>query len=247
MPDRLRERYIDRMIDLLPLRPPAEPVLAMSLTLVIGNKNYSSWSLRPWLLMKHAGLEFKEVQIRLHVPGHTAEILKYNPAGRVPTLIDGELHIWDSIAICEYIAEKTGFGWPKQPAARAHARSVSAEMHSGFQDLRNQCPFNARARKRVPQTPELVHDVRRVDDIWRDCRERHSAAGPWLFGGFTIADAMFAPVALRFNTYGIEVSVSSAAYVETVLADRHVADWMRAAQAESWTLESTDVIGVSAV
>jgi glutathione S-transferase len=219
----------------------------MSLTLVIGSRNYSSWSLRPWLLMKHAGLDFREIQIRLYAPGYAPEILRYNPAGRVPALIDGDLHVWDSIAICEYIAEKTGFGWPKQPAARAHARSISAEMHSGFHNLRNQCPFNARARKRIAETPELAHDVRRIDDLWRDCRERHSEAGPWLFGGFTIADAMFAPVVLRFNTYGLAVSPAADAYMKTVLADRHVVDWMRLAQAESWTLESTDVVGVSVV
>lgn len=217
----------------------------MPLTLVIGNKNYSSWSLRPWLLMKHAGLEFREVQIPLYRPGYAEEILKYNAAGKVPTLIDGDLHIWDSIAICEYIAEKTGFGWPKQAAARAHARSISAEMHSGFPNLRNQCPMNARARKRVPQTPELERDVQRIGEIWRHCRERHGAAGPWLFGTFSIADAMYAPVVLRFNTYDIEISPAAAAYVKTALADRHVADWMRAAQAESWTVESTDVVGVS--
>lgn len=219
----------------------------MALTLVIGNKNYSSWSLRPWLLMKHAGLEFKELQIQLYRPGHTEDILKYNRAGRVPALIEGDLHIWDSIAICEYIAEKTGFGWPKLPAARAHARSISAEMHSGFQDLRNQCPMNVRARRRVPQTPELARDVARVDDIWRECRERHDAAGPWLFGAFTIADAMFAPVVLRFNTYGTELSSASSSYMKTALADRHVVDWIRAAQAESWTVEAIDAIGVSAV
>jgi len=218
----------------------------MSLTLIVGNKNYSSWSLRPWLLMKHAGLEFREVVVPLYRPGHAEEVLKYSPTGKVPALIDGDLHIWDSIAICEYIAEKTGFGWPKQPAARAHARSVSAEMHSGFQDLRGQCPMNARARKRVPHTPELARDIERIEEIWQECRERHDAAGPWLFGTFSIADAMYAPVALRFNTYGAEVSAVAAAYLKTMMADRHVLDWVRAGQAEPWVLESTEAVGVPA-
>jgi glutathione S-transferase len=215
----------------------------MSLTLVIGNKNYSSWSLRPWLLMKHAGLEFREIVIPFYQDGHVEKIRKYNPAGKVPTLIDGDLIVWDSLAICEYIAEKTGFGWPKQPSARAHARSMSAEMHSGFQDLRNQCPMNVRARRRVPITSELARDVKRIDELWQDSRERHGAAGPWLFGAFSIADAMFAPVVFRFNTYGLEASPSSAAYIKTVLTDRHVADWLRAGQAETWVMESNDAVG----
>src|SRR5688572_12566166 len=164
----------------------------MSLTLVIGNKNYSSWSFRPWLHMKHAGLDFREQIITLYRPGHVEDIKVYNPAGRVPVLFDGDLRIWDSLAICEYIAEKTGFGWPKVPAARAHARSVSAEMHSGFQTLRTLCPVNIRARRRIPMTPELGSDVARIDEIWRECRERHGAGGPWLFGAFSIADAMYA-------------------------------------------------------
>lgn len=215
----------------------------MSLTLVIGNKNYSSWSFRPWLHMKHAGLDFREQIITLYRPGHVEDIKVYNPAGRVPVLFDGELRIWDSLAICEYISEKTGFGWPKLPAARAHARSVSAEMHSGFQTLRTLCPVNIRARRRIPMTPELGNDVARIDEIWRECREHHGASGPWLFGAFSIADAMYAPVVTRFNTYGLPLSAVSAAYAQTVLADRHVGEWVRAAAAEPWTVQETDDVG----
>jgi glutathione S-transferase len=215
----------------------------MSLTLVIGNKNYSSWSFRPWLHMKHAGLDFREHLIQLYRPGHMEDIKAFNPAGRVPVLMDGDLHIWDSLAICEYIAEKTGFGWPKLPAARAHARSVSAEMHSGFQSLRAQCPMNIRARRRVPMNPELERDVARIDEIWRDCRDRHAAGGAWLFGAFSVADAMYAPVVTRFNTYGLPLSDVSAAYVQTAMADRHFAEWVRAAAGEPWKVEESDVVG----
>ena len=215
----------------------------MSLTLVIGNKNYSSWSFRPWLHMKHAGLDFREQIVTLYRPGHVEDIKVYNPAGRVPVLFDGDLRIWDSLAICEYIAEKTGFGWPKVPAARAYARSVSAEMHSGFQTLRTLCPVNIRARRRVPMTPELGNDVARIDEIWHECREHHGAGGPWLFGAFSIADAMYAPVVTRFTTYGLPLSAVSAAYAQTVLADRHVGEWVRAAAAEPWTVQESDDIG----
>jgi len=216
----------------------------MSLTLIIGNKNYSSWSLRPWLLMKHAGLDFREIVIPLYRADSRAAVLEYSPTGKVPALIDGDLHMWDSLAICEHIAEKTGFGWPKQPGARALARSVSAEMHSGFQSLREQCPMNVRARKRVPRTADLARDVERAIAVWSECRDRYGAGGPWLFGSFTIADAMYAPVALRFNSYTIDVPAgTAAAYVATVAGDRYVADWRRAAQDELWLVEDTERVG----
>ncbi len=216
----------------------------MPLTLIIGNKNYSSWSLRPWLLMKHAGLGFREIVIPLYGPDSTAAVLEYSPTGKVPALIDGDLHMWDSMAVCEHIAEKTGFGWPKLPAARALARSVSAEMHSGFQTLREQCPMNVRGRKRVAPNADLARDVERVCAIWSECRERYGAAGPWLFGSFTIADAMYAPVALRFKSYSIDVPPVPAAYVATVAGDRYVAEWRRAAQDEPWRVEDTEKAGM---
>lgn len=214
------------------------------LTLVIGSKNYSSWSLRPWMLLKHLEIEFDERVLTLDTPEFHEQIGKLNPARRVPVLLDGELRIWDSIAICEHLAEKTGRGWPKDRGARAHARSVSAEMHSGFQALRDACPFNARARnRRVPQIPELVSNVRRIDEMWADCRQRFGRGGPWLCGDYSIADAMYSSVVLRFNTYGAELSPLSREYLDTALADPPLIDWLRAAESESHRVESIDAVG----
>lgn len=213
------------------------------LTLAIGNKNYSSWSLRPWLLMKHLGVDFREHLIQLSVDATRGEIDKQGPSGKVPVLRDGELCVWDSLAICEYIAELRGAGWPTDAAARAVARSVAAEMHSGFIDLRSQWPMNARARdRRTPMTPTLEADIKRVDDLWADCRRRFGAGkGPWLFGEFSVADAMYAPVVLRFNTYGAQVSPTAREYMNTVLEDRYVKEWVRAAEQEPWIIPSEDV------
>jgi glutathione S-transferase len=213
------------------------------LTLVIGNKNYSSWSLRPWLLMKHLGVSFREHLIQLSVESTRGEIDKQGPSGRVPVLRDGELCVWDSLAICEYIAELKGSGWPKDAKARAVARSVAAEMHSGFVNLRSQWPMNARARNRsTPMTPTLEADVKRIDDLWTDCRRRFGAGkGPWLFGEFSVADAMYAPVVLRFNTYGAQLSATAREYLNAVLEDRYVKEWMGAAEQEPWTIPGEDV------
>jgi glutathione S-transferase len=213
------------------------------LTLVIGNKNYSSWSLRPWLLMKHLGVHFREHLIQLSVATTRGEVDKQGPSGKVPVLRDGELCVWDSLAICEYVAELRGGGWPKDVAARAVARSVAAEMHSGFPHLRSQWPMNARARdRRTPMTPTLEADIKRVDDLWTDCRRRFGAGkGPWLFGEFSVADAMYAPVVLRFNTYGAQVSPAAREYLSAVLEDRYVREWVAAAEKEPWTIPSEDV------
>ena len=218
----------------------------MSITLAIGQKNYSSWSLRPWILLKHLGLEFDEVTLPLYGNAFAGEIAKYSPAGRVPVLVDGDLHVWDSLAILEYLAEKTGRIWPKDVAARALARSVSAEMHSGFLNLRAQCPMNIRARRRVPQTPELLQDIGRIDAIWRDCRERFSRGGPWLFGEHSGADAMYLPVVTRFNTYGIDVSPESRGYMKTALTDPLFQEWIQAAKAETYHSPVVDALGVPA-
>jgi len=216
----------------------------MAITLVIGSKNYSSWSLRPWMLLRHLGIGFDERVLTLDTPEFYGEIGKFNPARRVPVLQDAELTIWDSIAICEYLADKTDRGWPKEVAARAHARSVSAEMHSGFQALREACPFNARARdRRVPRTPGLDADVRRIDEMWADCRLRFAGGGPWLFGDYSIADAMYSSVVLRFNTYGTELSPPSREYLNTALADPPLIDWLRAAESETHRLEKIDAVG----
>src|SRR5262249_10832847 len=153
------------------------------------------WSLRPWLLMKRLGVAFEEVMILLDTPRTRDEIERYSPSGRVPVLRHGEVTVWDSLAICEYVAELSGKGWPAAPEARALARSVSAEMHSGFPNLRSLWPMNARARnRRTALTAALEADIERVDEIWNDCRARYGARGPWLFGEYSIADAMYAPV-----------------------------------------------------
>jgi glutathione S-transferase len=214
------------------------------LTLVIGNKNYSSWSLRPWILMKHLGVEFREVMIRLNQPETRDEICKHGPSGRVPMLRQGALCVWDSLAICEYIAELTGRGWPKDREARSVARSVSAEMHSGFANLRSQWPMNARGHnRRTAMTPTLDADIQRVAKIWEDCRQRFGASGggQWLFGEYSVADAMYAPVVLRFNTYGAQVPDVARRYLAVALEDPALQEWVRAAREEPWTIESEEL------
>ncbi|HEV7137987.1 MAG TPA: glutathione S-transferase family protein [Steroidobacteraceae bacterium] len=212
------------------------------LTLVIGNRNYSSWSLRAWLLLKRLGLEFREVLIPLDTPTTKDEIEQYGPSGRVPVLLDGDLRVWDSLAICEYVAELSGRGWPREKNARAVARSVCAEMHSGFVNLRAEWPMNARARNRhTVLTPGLESDIDRVDEIWNDCRQRFGAAGPWLFGEYSIADAMYAPVVLRFNTYGAPISETARWYMAAALEDATLQSWLAAAKAEPWILEGSEV------
>jgi glutathione S-transferase len=212
------------------------------LTLVIGNKNYSSWSLRPWLLMKHLAVPFEELLVTLDTPSTREDIEKYSPSGRVPVLKHGELTVWDSLAICEYLAELTGRGWPQAPEARAVARAVSAEMHSGFTNLRSLWPMNARARnRRTAMTAALEADIERIDESWNDCRARFGAHGPWLFGEYSIADAMYAPVVLRFNTYGAGISQTARWYMASVLEDAALQEWLQGAKHETWTHPASEV------
>jgi glutathione S-transferase len=212
------------------------------LLLTIGNKNYSSWSLRPWLLMKHLGLAFAERQIPLDTREFSSAIGALSPTRRVPVLEHGSLRIWDSLAICEYVCEFTGRGWPQDRAARAVARSVCAEMHSGFSNLRSQWPMNARAQgRRTAPNPERSAEIARIEDLWNDCRVHFGATGPWLFGQYSAADAMYAPVVLRFRTYGAQLRPASQAYVDTVLADVHLREWLEAAAAESWTIDGSEI------
>ncbi|HLQ11958.1 MAG TPA: glutathione S-transferase family protein [Steroidobacteraceae bacterium] len=214
------------------------------LTLFIGNKNYSSWSLRPWVLARHLDLEFEEVLITLDEPDSSARILAVNPAGRLPALRHGGLLVWDSIAICEYLCELAGRGLPKQREARAMARSMSAEMHAGFQELRQQWPMNARARgRRTPQTAALLRDIARVDALWCQARALHGAAGPWLLGDYSMADAMYASVALRFQTYGAQLSAPAQQYLKSALADGALQEWCAAAALEPWTIDHDEVGG----
>ena len=212
--------------------------------LLIGSKNYSSWSLRPWVFLRKAAFQFTEQIVYFDESDYQAQIAALSPSRRVPLLTDDGLKIWDSLAICEYAAESTGRGLPSDRAARARARSVAAEMHSGFQALRIECPMNVRARdRRVPRTPELQADVARIDAIWSGCREEHGGAGRWLFGDFSIADAMFAPVFFRFQTYGAALSQASQAYLNHVLQDPDLRDWQDAASREGHPLADVDRIG----
>jgi len=204
------------------------------LKLVIGDKNLSSWSLRPWMLLRHLGLAFEEIRLPLDTQRFQDEIVRYSPARRVPVLLDGDLHVWDSLAICEYLGEKSGGrAWPEDAAARAHARSVSAEMHSGFAALRTAWSMRAALRGLdVPPGPAAEADIARIDGIWSDCRARYGTQGPWLFGRYSTADAMYAPIVLRFDTYGASLSTAAGEYLATVLQDPHLQEWIRGAEFE---------------
>jgi glutathione S-transferase len=214
-----------------------------ALTLVIGSRNYSSWSLRAWLLLRHLGLPFEERVFHLDTPEFEAEIAKISPTRRVPVLVHGDLVVWESLAICEYASELAGGrGWPEDARRRAHARAVAAEMHAGFGALRAACPMNARATgRRVPMTPPLARDLARIDAIWSGCRRDHGEHGPWLFGDFGVADAMFAPVALRISTYGLPLSGLASRYLETMLADEPLRAWVAAATLETQVIPHEEV------
>lgn len=201
--------------------------------LVIGDKNLSSWSLRPWLALRVASLPFAEINIRLGQPDSRTTILRHTSSGKVPCLIEGDLLIWDSLAICEYAAELAPQLWPANAAARAEARSVSAEMHSGFTALRQNMPMNVCAEKPgVGRTPETEADIERIVAIWQSCRARHGGAGPFLFGTFSIADAMYAPVIWRFHTYAVEVPSAARAWMDTMRALPAMQEWRAAAATE---------------
>jgi len=212
--------------------------------LVIGNKNYSSWSLRAWLALKKSGLVFKERNLALDTPQFLEDIADLSPTRRVPVLWHDALCVWDSLAIAEYANEQFANGslWPADTRQRALAKSVSAEMHSGFDTLRRRMPMNCRARnRRVEVGPELEADIGRVLSIWSDCRQATRQSGDWLFGQFSIADAMFVPVALRFNTYAVTLPPLARDYLQAVLRDPDVADWMKASAAEQEFIEAGEV------
>jgi glutathione S-transferase len=211
----------------------------VALTLIIGNKNYSSWSFRPWIAMKVAGIAFEEVLISLSAPDFKQRVLQHSPAGRVPILVDDGVTVWESLAILEYLAEKFPAAglWPAEREARAHARAIAAEMHAGFAPLRRHCPMNFwRPPKPHPLPAEVAADVARIDAVWADCRQRFGRGGPFLFGRFTAADAMYAPVVSRFMTYEVAVGSASRAYMEAVAALPAWAEWREAALKEPWVL-----------
>jgi glutathione S-transferase len=214
-----------------------------ALMLVVGSRNYSSWSLRPWLLLRHLGLPFTERQFELDTPEFDAEIATISPTRRVPVLLHGAVRVWESLAICEYVSELAqGRGWPRDPGLRATARAIAAEMHSGFAALRAACPMNARVSGRqVPMTPSLERDVKRIDAIWSGCRRDHGELGSYLFGGFSVADAMFAPVVLRVRSYALPLSELARRYQETMMTDAHLAEWIEASRLETRVIPHEEV------
>jgi glutathione S-transferase len=216
----------------------------MTLTLVIGNQNYSSWSFRPWIAMKAAGIEFEHKVISLTDPSFKSELLRVSAAGKVPVLINGVLQVWESLAILEYLAERfpNGHLWPADSNARAHARAISSEMHAGFLPLRRHCPMNFwRSVNKRDMPEDVAANVRRIDEMWSDCRSRFAAKGPFLFGRFSAADAMYAPVVSRFHTYAVEVGAEARAYMETMRSLPAWEEWERAARAEPWVIADYEV------
>lgn len=206
------------------------------LTLVIGSKNYSSWSLRPWIIMKQFGLHFQEICIPLYQPDTTEKIRQYSPSGRVPVLIHDDLIVWETLAICEYLSEifPDDHWWPKDKSARAIARSISAEMHSGFQNLRQNMPMNCCAK--LPGqglTLAVQQDIDRITQIWQECRQQFNQEGDFLFGQFTIADAFFAPVVTRFLTYEVQLDTISRDYMQAIMALPAMQAWFEAAKKEN--------------
>ncbi len=219
----------------------------MTLKLVIGNKNYSSWSMRPWLALRAANIAFEEIFIPLYTddPADKDRILSFTRSGKVPCLIDGDVTVWDSLSIIEYVAERFPEArlWPEDRAVRAHARSISAEMHSGFLPLRNECGMNLhRPIRSIALSADARANVARIDQIWSECRARCGESGPFLFGAFGAADAMFGPVVHRFRTYAIDVSPGAKAYMEAMMALPAFAEWTRAGLAETIVIEKFETV-----
>ena len=214
--------------------------------LLIGNKCYSSWSLRAWLLMRATGIAFTEQLVLLDEPGFKEAIFAVAPdsGGTVPTLVDGEIAVWETLAICEYLHDtqpEAGI-WPRDKAARAHARAISSEMHAGFTALRGACPMNLGKRFAArDRGPGVARDVERLTGLWRRARERFGAGGPFLYGAFSAADAMYAPVVTRLDTYGIVVDPVSRDYMQAVLALPAYREWLAAALVEPWIVAQDEV------
>jgi glutathione S-transferase len=218
----------------------------MALTLVIGNKNYSSWSMRPWLALRAANIAFDEVIIPLYTgDADKQRILDFSGSGKVPVLVDGDITVWDSLAIIEYAAERFPEArlWPQDRASRAHARSICAEMHSGFAALRNECGMNLhRPVGAIDLSAAASADVARIQRIWTDCRERYGKSGPFLFGAFGAADAMFAPVVHRFRSYAIAVDPKVRDYMDAMMSFPRFQEWTRAGLAETLVIEKLETV-----
>ena len=213
----------------------------MTFKLVIGNKNYSSWSMRPWLALRASDIPFDEIFVPLYTgPADKQRILNFTPSGKVPVLVDGDVTIWDSLAIIEYLAERFPEKrlWPWDAAARAHARSICAEMHSGFAALRGECGMNLhRPVGAIELSADARANIARIQDIWTDCRERYGKSGAFLFGAFSAADAMFAPVVHRFRTYAIAVRPQARRYMDAMMALPAFQEWTSAGLAETLVIE----------
>ncbi|EOD79495.1 Glutathione S-transferase [Grimontia indica] len=196
--------------------------------LIIANKNYSTWSLRGWLVLRDFDIDFEEVDLDLFTDAFYTEVGKYSGAGKVPVLVDGDVAVWDSLAICEYVNEQylNGKGWPEDVAHRAKARALSAEMHSGFTALRGEMPMNIRGRRNISASEACLKDIARIDAIWTEQMAQFGDKGGWLFGDFSIADVMYAPVALRFLSYGVSVSAEAQRYMDKVLGDAAMKQWI---------------------
>ena len=212
----------------------------MRATLYIGNKNYSSWSLRGWLLARLSGLDFQEHVIPLDTPDTKAQVRAVSPSGMLPCLHRGSAVVWDSMSIAEYLHEhfpQSGI-WPRDPLHRAHARSISAEMHSGFADLRRAMPMDIHAGKPGRSyPPEVQANLQRIEQIWTDCRSQFGAGGEFLFGAWSGADCMYAPVVMRVRSYGVQLHATAQKYATAVCAQKDVAEWIAAARSEPWVID----------
>jgi len=205
-----------------------------TIKLVIGNKNFSSWSMRPWLLLKNFNIAFDEVPVALYQRNTAEKLGPLSPSLKVPALLHQETTVWDSLAICEYVSEALleGRGWPASPRKRATARSVCAEIHSEFPHLKRDWPMNCKATVQMFASEEIANEIARIDAIWSCCRRKHGAGGEYLFGRFSIADCMYAPVAIAFNAYGAELSAQARRYADTLRTNPWVQAWIEQGRAE---------------
>lgn len=218
--------------------------MASNLTLIIGNKNYSSWSLRPWFFMQYHGLAFTEKRIALFTNTFRDELAEYDSDARVPVLQDGELIVWDTLAIMEYVSEQylAGKGWPADVKARAVARSISAEMHSSFSHVRGEMPMNCRRKfSGITFSDDAQQEVQRIVHLWERCRNDYGQNGDWLFGEFSIADAMYAPIVLRFTGYDVPLSGTAETYVNTVLTHPAIQAWIEAGKQETEIIAEDEI------
>lgn len=211
--------------------------------LVIGNKNYSSWSMRPWLLLKSFDIPFEEINIALYQDNTAEKLGPYSPSLKVPALVHNETTVWDSLALCEYISEQLldGKGWPANPKKRAGARSVCAEMHAEFPNLKKDWPMNCKASVGLFVSEKIEDEIARIDAIWSCCRRKYGIDGRYLFGKFSIADCMFAPMAICFQSYGAKLSQDAQAYADTLLAHPNVQEWIQQGRAEEEPMTMSNV------